>query len=131
VSFVRSAAELERCPAAVFWRGGFYEDLRVVEVTGSTWKIGRVSIRWPAGSLARRVVHWLDLPLALDLEFLPDVPISPGELRTTVERAIEEDPEALEELSRRDVGWWREAIDRSTSVADVVRAFESGFRSRA
>jgi len=41
ICLVRSAPEFERCSAAVFWHGRFFEGLRVVDASGQTHEIVR------------------------------------------------------------------------------------------
>jgi hypothetical protein len=125
VCVVRSARELERCSAAVFWRGKFFEGLRVVDLNGVTHEVARARIRRPASRLGQLLARFLDLPLSVEVEMQRTAPVSVTEIRKTIEEAVDEDPETFEEFSGKSVDWWRRSLEASQSVTDLMRTLQT------
>jgi hypothetical protein len=121
VCLVQSAAELERCRAVVYWRGRFFDDLRIVDASGDTHIVVRASIRKPRSPLGQRLARLLDLPLQVDVEARRDTRVSIEEVRAIVSKAVDEDAEAFEEFSGKDVDWWNQSLSRCTTIEELMR----------
>ena len=121
ICLARSAPEFERCRAAVFWHGRFFEGLRVVDASGQTHEIVRVSIRRPATRLGQRLARLLELPISVQTEAETTAAVSVAEVRRVIEQAIHDDAESFEEFSGKDVAWWRESVEACRSVPDLMR----------
>lgn len=120
VCVVQSATELERCRAVVYWRGRFYEDLRLVDANGETHTVVRTTIRKPRSSLGQGLARVLDLPIYVDLEARPGAQVSVDEVREIIRRAVDEDAETFEEFSGQSVDWWHQSLSECKTTADLV-----------
>lgn len=119
------ARDLERCSAAAFWRGRFFEGLRLVDATGQTHEVVRATIRRPATWLGRRVARLLDLTMSVEVETRSAGAASVDEIRQIMEQAVDEDAEAFEEFSGHDVEWWRGTLAASKTVGDLMRSLDA------
>lgn len=117
---------LERCRAGLFWKARFYEGLLVVDATGSAYEVAQAEVRRPGSPLARRVARLLDLSLSIQvtLRFVGQALFD--ELRERVLAEIDDDPETLEEMTGRDVFWWRAALARCTTARELVQTLQTG-----
>lgn len=120
VCVIEAASGLERCRAVVFWRGRFFDGLRVVDSRGETYEVVRASIRRPSSTLGRTLARWLDLSISVDVELKPAAAVSLAELQQIVEHAVDEDPEAFEEFSGKTVEWWKQALASCDSVQALI-----------
>lgn len=121
VCVAKSAAELERCNAAVFWRGKFFEGLRLVSASGKTHEVVRAFVRRPATRLGQRLARFLELSISVEVEARPTTAVSMAEVRRTVEQAVEEDAEGFEEFSGKSVDWWKRSLAACQSIPDLMR----------
>jgi len=117
--------DLERCSAAVFWRGRFFEGLRLVDATGQTHEVVRATIRRPATWVGRRLARLLDLTITVGVETRSAGAASVDEIRRIIEQAVDEDAEAFEEFSGHDVEWWRGTLAASHTVEELMRALQA------
>ena len=124
VCIVRSAAELERCNGAVFWRGKFFEGLRLVNANGETHEVVRVLVRRPTTRLGQRLARLLELPITVEVEARLTTAASIAEVRQVIEQAVDEDAEGFEEFSGKSVDWWRGSLATSGSIADLMHTLQ-------
>jgi len=125
VCIARSASEIERCNAAVFWRGRFFDGLRVVDANGDTHEITQAKIRRPATRIGQRMARFLELPISVEVEAQPTSAATVDEVKRAVEQAIDEDAESFEEFSGKDVDWWRRSLDACHSIPELMRTLRS------
>jgi hypothetical protein len=125
VCIAGTAEDLGRCSASVFWRGRFFEGLRLVDATGQTHEVIRATIRRPARRAGQRLARLLDLTMSVEVETRSTGAASVDEIRRIMEQAVDDDAEAFEEFSGRDVEWWRRTLAASQTVEDLMRTLEA------
>jgi hypothetical protein len=124
VCVARTPSEIERCQAVVFWRGRFYEGLRLVDANGEAYDVVNAAIRKPASAFTQRLIRFLELRVVVELEIRHRGPASLPDVVLAVDSAIDDDPEAFEEFSRRSVSWWKQAMARCVTLRDLMRALQ-------
>jgi hypothetical protein len=124
VCVARTPSEIERCQAAVFWRGRFYEGLQLIDANGETHEVVNVAVHKPTSAFAQRLARLLDLRVVVKLDIRPRGPASLPDVIRAVDSAIDEDPEAFEEFSGPSVSWWRQAIAHCVTVRDLMGALQ-------
>lgn len=122
VYVARNRRELERCRAVLFWKARLYDGLQIADLDGKKYAVTRATIFRPRSGIAQWLARVLDLSVQVSLELEDRGIATLAEIGNAVETAIQEDPEAFEEISGRSIEWWRAVLAASTSVADVIRA---------
>ena len=122
VCVARGATDLERCQAVVFWRGRFYDGLRLVDANGDEHEVVRFAVTKPVSALGQKIARFLDLGIGVEIETRRIGPASLADVVKAVDAAIEEDAETFEEFSGRSVSWWRSTLGRCSTARQVVRA---------
>lgn len=128
VYVVRDLSDLRRCRAQLVWRSHHFDGLRIFDSDERAFEVTAVSVSSPATRLGRALARVLDLTVTVEVESALIGTASLFEVIAAVHRAIDVDAESFEELSRRSVPWWRTTLANTSSVKDVILAFEDAAR---
>ena len=129
ITVVRSPEEFGRSSAALVWRGGFYAGLRVVDAAGAAYDVVTADVVRPRSAAGRALARLLGAGVRVAAELRPAGPAALDELRARVRAEVEDDPEALEEMTGRAAAWWHEALARCADAGAVVRAVDAAART--
>lgn len=123
VYVVRDLPQLQRSRAALFWRYRHFNGLRLYDSDEMAHEVTGSSVSKPASELGQFVARLLDLAVTVDVQISPIGPAFLSDVVAAAQRAIEVDPESLEELSQRSTEWWRTTLAHAASVREVIHAF--------
>lgn len=126
VSVASSSNELARCNGVLFWRGEFYEGLKLVDADGQSHEVVDTVVTRPRSRFGIWLARLLDLPLHVGVVTKHTGPASLSEVRNRVLEYINDDPAALEEMTGHDVLWWQKNLSESKDTSDLVRRFYAG-----
>jgi hypothetical protein len=113
--------ELGVCAGALYWRGRIFSGMRIVDSDGRTSLVTGTRVVRPASAAGQWLARLLDLQVGVELTLSPVAPVTIDELRERVTAAMQEDPEAVEELSGRAVAWWERALTEADTPAALAR----------
>jgi hypothetical protein len=123
VYVVRDLPQLQRSRAALFWRYRHFDGLRLYDSHEMAYEVTGSSVSKPISELGQFVARLLDLAVTVAVQISPIGPASLSDVVAAVQRAMEADPESLEELSQRSTEWWRTTLAHAASVREVIQAF--------
>jgi hypothetical protein len=121
----RDPARLRSCRAGLFWGTRFYDGLRLVGADGESHEVVGVRLRRPASPIGQRLARFLDLCVVVDFDTRRVGSASLSDVAGAVNAAIDEDPEAFEEVSGRDAAWWKREIGRCTTVVELIQKLDA------
>jgi hypothetical protein len=126
IAVIRDAAAFGRSAAPLVWGARFYDGLRVVDASGALHEVVRAEVVRPGSAAGQAVARLFGTAVHVGVELRPVGPAALAELRARVLAEIDDDPEAVEEMTGRPPPWWREALERAADAGALVRATAAG-----
>jgi len=127
VSFLESPSDLRTFPAPLYWKGAFFEGLRIVDAAGKAHETVSASVQRPSTKFGQWLARVFGGSVSVHAETRPVGPISFSELVHIVESDLEEHTEEFEEFSGRDFAFVRNALANCRSVSDLVKVLGGEF----
>jgi hypothetical protein len=128
ISVVRSAEAFGRGSAALFGTG-FYEELRVVDASGTAYDVVGAEITHPRSALGRALARLFDASVSVATELRPAGHASLEDVRERVRADVSENPEEFEEMTGQSAQWWKEMLLTCADAADVVRKVDAAMHT--
>jgi hypothetical protein len=121
VSFAESPSDLANFPAALFWKGKFFDGLRIVDSTGRAHQIVSATVQRPKTKLGQWLARLFGATVSVQAETRALGLVSFAELVRAVEADLEKESELFEEFSGQDFTSVKSALAQCASVEDLTK----------
>lgn len=121
VSFADSPSDLANFPAVLYWKGRFFDGLRIIDATGRAHEVISATVQRPTTKLGRWLAQLIGMTVSVQAETRAVGPVPFAEVVRAVEVDLERQSALYEEFSGQDFASVKAALAQCTTVADVTK----------
>jgi hypothetical protein len=121
VSFAESPSDLASFSAALYWKGKFFDGLKIVDSKGCAHEVVSATVQRPGTKLGQWLARLFSVTVSVQAETRALGPMPFSDLVRAVEADLEKQSELFEEFSGQDFTSVKSALAQCRSVGDLTK----------